>query len=485
MIDKMTNRAAPPASRWLVLTVMCVGYFLVLLDVTVINVALPQIGAGLGASVSGLQWVVDGYALALAALLLAGGTIGDLRGHKPVVLTGLAVFGVASLMCGLAPSAGVLIVGRVVQGIGAALLLPGTLTIISRSFPERGEQARAVGIWAGVGSSALPAGPLLGGLLVQGPGWRWVFFLNIPIVLIAGAVALRIVRADADRRAGHLDRTGVVLGAVTLAAMTFAVIQAGHTGLGAATVIAIVVAVLALAGFLRTEHTVAEPMLPLPLFRRPAFSTANSVAAVMNLGTLGLLFLLTLYLQSVQHRSALEAGVAVLPLFLPLTVLAPIAGRVTARRGPKPMMLVGLLLAALGVALTATWTADTAYPMLLPAMLGWGVGLGLLTPAAVAAAIAAAPPQRSGLASGVNNTARQAGGAIGIAAYGAIAGRPDQTGHFMSGLHITGLVTAGLFVAAAVGAAVLTPASSRARTAGSDAIPAADDPESSPGSTPR
>ena len=461
MNDKPTARAAPPASRWLVLTVMCVGYFLVLLDVTVINVALPQIGAGLGASVSGLQWVVDGYALALAALLLAGGTIGDLRGHKPVVLSGLAVFGVASLGCGLAPSTGVLIAGRAVQGIGAALLLPGTLAIISRSFPERGEQARAIGIWAGVGSAALPAGPLLGGLLVQGLGWRWVFFLNVPIVLIAGAVALRIVGAEADRGTGRLDRAGVVLGAVTLAAATFAVILAGHTRLGAATVVAIVIAMLALAGFLRTEHTAAEPMLPLPLFRRPAFSTANGVAAVMNLGTLGLLFLLTLFLQSVQHRSALGAGVAVLPLFLPLTVLSPIAGRVTARRGPKPMMLTGLLLAAIGVALTATWTADTAYLLLLPAMLGWGIGLGLLTPAVVAAAIGAAPPERSGLASGVNNTARQAGGVIGIAAYGAIAGQPAYTGHFLSGLHITGLITAGLFVLAAVGTAGLIPTHTR------------------------
>ncbi len=233
MNAKTRNRSAPPAPRWLVLTVMCVGYFLVLLDVTVINVALPQIGASLGASVSGLQWVVDGYALALAALLLAGGTIGDLRGHKPVVLTGLTVFGVASLACGLAPSTGVLIGARVAQGVGAALLLPGTLAIISRAFPERGEQARAIGIWAGIGSAALPAGPLLGGLLVQGLGWRWVFFGNLPIVLIAGAVALRTVHPDTELGTGRLDRAGIVLGALALTAATFAVIQAGHRGLGA------------------------------------------------------------------------------------------------------------------------------------------------------------------------------------------------------------------------------------------------------------
>ncbi len=461
MGDTTRRRTQEPASRWLVLAVMCVGYFLVLLDVTVINVALPQIGAGLGASVSGLQWIVDSYALALAALLLAAGTVGDLRGHKPVVLTGLAVFGLASLVCGSAPSVRVLIVARAVQGIGAALLLPGTLAIISRSFPERGEQARAIGIWAGVGSVALPAGPLLGGLLVQGLGWRWVFFLNVPIVLVAGVVAARTVHRDTDRGVGQLDRAGTVLGAVTLAATAFAVIQAGHSGLDGATVVAFVIAVVALGAFLRVENGAADPMLPLSLFRRPAFSTANGVAAVMNLGTLGLLFLLTLFLQGLQHRTALGAGLAVLPLFLPVTVLAPIAGRLTARTGPKPVMISGLLLAALGVALMATWSTHTAYPLLLPAMLGWGIGLGLLTPAVVAAAIAAAPPERSGLASGVNNTARQAGGAIGIAAYGAIAGQPDRAGQFLTGLHLTGLVTAGLFVTAAVATVGLIPGRER------------------------
>jgi len=461
MIDQTSrqpSRTAAPASRWLVLTVMCVGYFLVLLDVTIVNVALPQIGAGLGASVSGLQWVVEGYALALAALLLAGGTIGDLRGHKPIVLTGLIVFGVASAACGLAPSTGVLITARIVQGIGAALLLPGTLAIISRAFPNRGEQARAIGIWAGVGSVALPAGPLLGGLLVQGLGWRWVFFLNVPIVLVAGVVAARIVRPEVERGTGRLDRAGTLLGALVLATATFAVIQAGHAGLDVPVIVAIVIAVLALVGFLRVERTVADPMLPLGLFRCPAFSTANGVAGVMNLGTLGLLFLLTLFLQDLQHRSALAAGIAVLPLFLPLAVLAPLAGRVTARIGPKLPMLAGLLLAAVGVGLLASWTPSTPYLQLLPGMLCWGIGLGVLTPAVVSAAIAAAPPERSGLASGVNNTARQAGGAIGIAAYGAIAGQPDRAGHFLTGLHTTGLLTTGLFVLAAAGTALLIPA---------------------------
>lgn len=457
----MARRADDRTGRWTVLVVMCAGYFLVLLDVTIVNVALPQIGSGLGTGVSGLQWVVDGYALALASLLLAGGTVGDLRGHRRVVLTGLTIFGVASLGCGLAPDTGALIGARVVQGAGAALLLPGTLAIISNAFPGRSEQATAIGIWAGVGSVALPAGPLLGGALVQGIGWRAVFFINVPIVLVAGPVAARVVRESRETRSRRLDRVGVTLGGLLLAAVTFAVIEVGHSGLGPVVVVAIVAAVALLAGFLAVERRAPDPMLPLGLLRRPAFSAANAVAGTMNLGTLGLLFLLTLYLQTVQHRSALAAGVAVVPLFLPLSLLAPVAGRLTARLGPRRPMAVGLVVAAAGIAMLARLQPDSDYVTLLPAMLLWGIGMGLLTPAVVAAAVAAVEPERAGLASGVNNTARQAGGAIGIAAFGAAAGPAANRGHFVAGLHTTGLVTAGLFLLATVVTVALVPANRR------------------------
>jgi DHA2 family methylenomycin A resistance protein-like MFS transporter len=461
-LDVMTTsrydrRPGGDGSRWLVLVVMCIGYFLVLLDVTIVNIALPQIGAGLGAGVSGLQWVVDGYALALAALLLAGGTIGDLSGHKRVVLAGLAVFGLASASCGLAPNTGALVGGRVVQGIGAALILPSSLAIITRAFPGRSEQARAIGIWAGFGSVALPAGPLLGGALVTGIGWRAVFFLNVPIVLVAGAVSARVVHESRGLQRRRLDRPGVALGALLLAAITVAVIEAGHDGLGPTVIGAAMVAVFAAAGFLAVERRSSDPMLPLGLFGRPAFSAANAVAGVMNLGTLGLLFLLTLYLQTVQHRTALAAGVALLPLFAPLAVLAPLAGRATARLGPKVPMATGLLLAAAGVALLARLDVASPYLELLPALLAWGIGLGLLTPAVVAAAVGAVEGDRAGLASGVNNTARQAGGAIGIAAYGALAGPATDPQHFVGGMHVTALATAGLFLLAAVATLTLIP----------------------------
>jgi DHA2 family methylenomycin A resistance protein-like MFS transporter len=430
------------------LVVMCVGYFLVLLDVTVVNVALPDIGATLDPGPGGLQWVVDGYALALAGLLLVGGTVGDVYGHKRVVLIGLGVFGLASLACGLAPGTGALVGARFAQGAGAALLLPGTLATITDAFPGRAEQARAIGVWASVGSAALPAGPLLGGVVVDWVGWRAVFFLNVPIVLAAALVTVRVTRPRAHHGERRVDWPGAALGTALLTAVTFAVIEARAWLL--------VVAVVLLAVFVAVERATADPMLPPHLFRRPAFTVANAVACVMNLCTLGLLFLVTQYLQTVRHDSALAAGLALLPLFLPLTVLAPVVGRLTGRLGPRRPMAAGLVVAGAGFALLATVRTDTSYWALLPGLLLWGCGLGVLTPAVVAAAVGAVR-DRSGLASAVNNTARQAGGAVGIATFGAIAGSASNARAFVSGLHVTGVISVALFLVAALSTAVIRP----------------------------
>lgn len=439
----------PRRQSALVLVAVCSGYFLVLLDVTVVNVALPSIAAGLGAGVAGLQWVVDGYAVALAALLLVAGSLGDVLGHRRIVLGGLAVFGIASLTCGLAPTTGVLVGARVLQGVGAALLLPGTLALLGDAFPGDSEQARAVGIWAAVGSAALPAGPLLGGLLVEAASWRWVFLVNVPIV-VAAALAVRVaVPGDTARAGRRVDVTGAALAAAALALTVLAVVEVGE-GRAVAAVTSGIAAVCAGAGFAAAERRARDPMLPLGLLRERAFAAANGVAGAMNLATLGMLFLLTLLLQSVQGHSPLVAGLALLPLFLPLSLLPPLVGRLVGRVGPRRPMVAGLLVAAAGFALLLATDEATAYVVVLPALLLWGVGLGVLTPAVVAAALRSVPPERRGLASGANNTARQAGGAIGIALYGAVAGAPTHTARFVGGLHAMAVFSAVLYVVAAV-----------------------------------
>ncbi|MEV4313601.1 MFS transporter [Actinocrispum sp. NPDC049592] len=438
--------SSPPRSRsrenGLLLVVMCVGMFLVQLDVTVVNVALPQIADDLHTGLQGQQWVVDGYAVVLASLLLAGGTIGDRYGHKRVVLTGLALFGAASLVCGVAPNVGLLIAGRALQGLGAALLLPGTLAVITRAFPDEKEQAHAVGIWAGVSALALPAGPLLGGALVSGVSWRAVFLINLPVIAVAFPAAIRLVRETVDKHPRRLDIPGMALATLTLAAVVYAVITSGpNTAVWVA-------AAASLAGFLLWERHTPDPLLPLPLLRHPAFAGPNLVAGAMNLVGIGTIFVATLYLQTVQHHSAIVAGAMLLPLFVPLAALAPVTGRLTGRYGPRLPMTGGLVLGILGSLALLGLSPTSSYGRLLPVLLGLGVGMGLLTAAVVAAAVRSVPPDRSGLASGVNNTARQTAGAIAVAAYGAIAGSPTDGAGFTSGLHTIGVIGAVAWAAA-------------------------------------
>ncbi len=294
-------------------------------------------------------------------------------------------------------------------------------------------------------------------MLTEAVSWRAVFLVNVPVVVAAFAVAARVVRESRDPQGRRLDLAGVVLGGALLAVLAFAVIEGGHAGLGPPVVAAIATTVVLTVAFVAVERTRAEPMLPLGLFRDRVFSTANAVAGAMNLATLGLLFVLTLYLQDVLGYGTLVAGLALFPAFLPLSVLAPLGGRITARTGPRWPMAAGLLSAAAGVALLATVRADSSYLVLLPALPLWGIGLGVLTPAVVAAAIGAVPAGRAGLASAVNNTARQACGAIGIAAFGALAGSPGGPG-FVGGFHAAALIASAMFVVAAIATLALLPA---------------------------
>ncbi|MGH3500005.1 MAG: MFS transporter [Nocardioidaceae bacterium] len=438
----------PALRRGLILIAVTAGYFLVLLDLTVINVTLPTIGAELGASVADQQWVIDAYTISVASLLLAGGKLGDLYGNKRVITLGMVVFGLSSLACGLAPTSGTLIGFRVVEGIGAAALLPGSLAIVTHTYHgDRAAQARAIGIWATVGSLAMPAGPLLGGLLVDFASWRAVFLINLPIIVISLGVILRLVRNTTDRDVSSLDLRGVVLGAAVLCALTITFIEGGQLGWAAPTVLAAAAAcpVLLLA-FLYVEHVRTAPLLPLSMFRSMTASMANIVTVLMSLVLLGTIFMTTQYFQVVIGYSALTTGVLLLPLFGPLAACSLVSGRLTDRRGPAFTASAGLLLGVLGMLVLTRVTPAAAYfPVTFLALLCVGAGIGLLTPAVVTAAMREAPREHTGIASGVNNTARQVGGAIGAALFGSIIGSPHQAESFLHGFHVAALCGAALW----------------------------------------
>jgi DHA2 family methylenomycin A resistance protein-like MFS transporter len=435
---------------------MCVGYFLVLLDVTAMNVAVPRIAAEFGVGGGPLAWVVTGYSVPFAALLLVAGATGDRIGHRPMVLAGLVVFGLASLGCALAPGIGWLIAARAVQGAGAALLLPGTLAVVTAAYPSPRARARAIGVWAAIGGIALPAGPVLCGLLVTAVGWRAVFWLNVPLVVAGLVAAFVVLPRDTGDRSRRPDVVGAVLGTAALGLLVAGV--AGRSW----TLTAAAVSVGAL--FVAAQRR-GDPMLPLGLFRDRSFVLPNLGAVVMNGATLGMMFLMTQFLQDVRGLDPLHAGLAMLPVCLPLVLLPPYAGRVIGRLGPGPVAVVGLGTTACGIALLALAAPETPYPVLLGAMAIWGIGLGILTPALVSGAVAAVPADRSGLASAVNNTARQSGGALGTAAFAAIAG-PVAGAGFLAGFRISALAAAAICAATAATTAALGAGRRAPATAG-------------------
>lgn len=432
-------------TRGRLLMVMCAGMFLVLLDVTAVNVALPGIGRSLHAQVSTLQWVVDGYAVAIAGLLLAAGTVGDRIGHRRVVLIGFCLFGAASLGCALAPNAAALIGSRVVQGIGAALLLPGTMALIAAAYPERTEQAKALGSWAAVSSLALPAGPVLGGLLVSASSWRMVFWINVPIVVLVVLAVLRLVSDRQGHRSGTFDRWGTTCFALALTAGVFTVIEIGRHAPAPLIVVAALMAMGAGTVGIAVEAHHPQPILPLDLLRRRRFLAPNVVALLMNLVFNGTLFVATLYLQEVGALSAAVAGICILPMAIPLVLLAPISGRLTASFGPRVPIGIGCGFGIVGAALLLTVQTGHGVGWIGIPIFVTGLGGGLVTAAVVTAAVRATPSDRAGLATGISNTARQTGTALGVAVFGAIAGTPALATAFVRNLHLLALIGAALW----------------------------------------
>ncbi|SFC50709.1 MFS transporter, DHA2 family, methylenomycin A resistance protein [Nocardioides terrae] len=429
---------------------LCGGYFLVLLDVTVVNVALPQIGSSLDAGAAGRAWVVDAYTVPLAALLLVAGAVGDRIGHRRVVVTGFLGFGLASVLCGAAPGLTMLAVGRLVQGAAAALMLPGTLALLVDTAGDESQRPRLVGLWAAVGGSALPAGPLLGGLLVEAAGWRAVFWLNVPVILAALVPVLGIAQRY-DDRAGtrtHVDWRGGALLAVLVGSAVTAILEVRSRPIASACAAA--VALLAFLLLRVVERRADPPLLEVPTAARRPLLAASGVAGLMNLCTIGSLFLLTQVFQDVHRTGPLTAGLVMLPAMVPLPLLGAPAGRLVQRFGSWRTAAAGLGVAAVGLVGMAASIKQPVYPALLPALTLWGIGLGVLTPAIVTAALDALPGA-PGVASGASNTARQTGGALGVAIFSALAGGSAAAG--FSGRTAAVLVGSALaFVLAGAGA---------------------------------
>ncbi|MGH3840664.1 MAG: MFS transporter [Pseudonocardiaceae bacterium] len=400
------------------------GYFMVILDTTIVNVALPALQADLGASVSGLQWVVDSYLLMLAALLLTGGMLADRLGARRVFQLGLGLFVVASVGCGVAPSTVVLVITRVVQGAGAALTVPASLALLRAAYPNPAARARAVGVWGGIAGVAAASGPILGGLLVTAASWRLVFFVNIG--LAAMILTARYVPAP-EARPRHLDPFAQLTGMIALGALTLALIEGGHDGVTPLTASAAAIFVAASAAFIIIERTVRSPMLPPALFRDATFAGGSLVGLLINLGFYGELFVINLYFQQMLGYSALVAGLALLP---------------------QMSMVIGLVIGGVGLLGLLVTGAATPYVWLVGPLIAAGFGMSFIMPAATTAVVEAAPADRAGLASGAINAARQIGGVIGVALLGALVA---GSGSVIPGLRIALIIAGGAFL---LGAAI-------------------------------
>ncbi|KUN10548.1 MFS transporter [Streptomyces yokosukanensis] len=413
-------RLASPQGKWILLTTI-LGSSMALLDSTVVNVALPRIGRDLGASLAALQWTVNAYMVTLAGLILLGGSLGDYYGRRKIFVLGVVWFATASLLCGMAPTSGILIAARALQGVGGALLTPGSLAIIQASFhPD--DRSRAVGLWSGFGGIGAAVGPFLGGWLVAGPGWRWVFLLNVPLALLCVPVALRHVPESADpRRHARFDVLGAVLGALALALLTYALVEAREASWAVALTGAAGLA--AAVAFVHVERHRPDPMLPPDIFASRQFTAVNLVTLCVYAAFGGFFFLTALQLQVVAGYSPLAAGTALLPTTALMLLFSARSGALADRTGPRLPLTVGPLLSAAAMLLMLRVGKDADYLTdVLPAMLVMGAGMVTLVAPLTATVLASVDTARAGLASGINNAAARAAGLIAVAALPLLAG---------------------------------------------------------------
>ncbi|HEX5449150.1 MAG TPA: MFS transporter [Gaiellaceae bacterium] len=446
--------------KWWTLAAVAVGLFMIMLDNTVVNVALPSMQRSLHLQLADLEWVVAGYALTFAAFMLTGGKLADLLGRRLIFMVGLVIFTGASLACGLATSGGFLIGSRVVQGLGGALMNPATLSIITATFAPR-ERGKAIGIWAGVSAMALAIGPLVGGLLTEHINWHWIFFINIPIGVVGLLTAPLLIEESRDQSLNQRpDIPGLATSAVGLFALTYGFIEANNYGWGSARILAAFgIAIVALVVFFFLEHRQRVPMLDLSLFRNRTFSGANTAMLFVGLAMFGTFLYLTLYMQNVVHYSPVKSGATFLPMTVLVILVAPNAGRLSDRFGSRWFVGIGMVLLSAMLFYYSSLGAHTTFWHLLPGLVIGGVGMGITMTPVTAAAMSSVAVDKAGVGSAVLNSMRQVGGSLGIAVMGAIvahvaassaANGDSQPVAFLHGFHDSLRVASAIALAGAI-----------------------------------
>ena len=426
--------------KWWTLGAMCFALFMIMLDNTVVNVALPSIERDLGASLSSLEWTINGYTLSFAVLLATGGRLGDIFGRRLTFLIGVALFTVSSATAGLAPDVTSLVASRVVQGIGGALMMPATLSIVTNAFPAS-ERGKAIGTWAGVSALALAVGPVLGGFLTESVSWRAIFYINVPVGVGAVLASLFAVRESRDETVGReVDYAGVATLTAALTALVLALIEGNSWGWGSPAIVALVAgSVLLLALFPLVERSVAAPMVEFPLFASRDFIGANVIALVVTFAMLAQFFFIALYMQNILGYSPLQAGVRFLPATMMIVAIAPIAGRLTDRIGPRLPITVGLSLVSGALFWLTRIDATTTYSDLWPSFVLMGIGMALVMSPMSTAAMNAVADAKAGIASGILSMNRMIGGTLGVAVIGAVfqGGARSRVNELLAGSGLT------------------------------------------------
>jgi DHA2 family methylenomycin A resistance protein-like MFS transporter len=447
----MAVRQGRAGSRF-TLVAMSLGFAVVQLDVSVVNVAIRPIGDALGGGVAALQWIVNAYTIMLAAFILSAGALGDRIGAKPVFVAGFALFTLASACCGLAPDLGLLIGARAIQGLAAGVLVPCSLILLNHAYHAPEARSRAVGLWAAGAAGALSAGPLVGGALIAATGWRAIFFINVPIGLLGIWLTLRYAQESPASPEHSVDLPGQTAAVVTLGALAAATIEGGRVGWTDPAVLAgYAVAAIALAAFLRIEARRRQPLLPLQLFRNRTFSSAAALGLALNIAVYGLIFVLSLFFQRAQGRSALATGFAFAPMTGVVMAANIVAGRLARGAGPRKVVIGAALLAAAACAALLPTGPGTPYAALVVQLIAFGAAIGLIVPLITSELLGSVDRARSGVASGTLNTMRQTGSVIGVALFGSLVGASGLTG----GLHAALAISVGLLaLCAGLGAAL-------------------------------